>query len=217
MKTSALLSLIALALWLYSATLQPYKTGNEASWYSAVQQGDSKAFHEARRAQLTPKYRLEDYAGTLLTLACAVAAYSFVAVRRAPKTNLGFALLAIAPPLALGAGFIYELILGYSRFEFPPWADSLGIPLMGVPVLLLIGLAWSAAHLALLRGKRLTGSPFTFSGLRAAGLWLKFVVGATVLLLVLVTTGGAYWYAVPGLLWLHFYMSLASTRAANGA
>jgi len=132
---------------------------------------------------------------------------------KAPGSGFGFFALAIAAPVLTVLGFVFDLFQGYARWEFPPWADSLGIPLMGVPVLLVAGLVWALAHLALLAGvPRRADVLVSFNSVRRGNLWLLIVCGLTTLLVVGMGIDGAYWYAIPGVLWLYFYASISAVR-----
>ena len=56
-------------------------------------------------------------------------------------------LLGLVLPVLSVAGYVFDLLQGFNRGEFPHWADSLGIPLMSVPIMLLLPLVWAGAHL----------------------------------------------------------------------
>ena len=97
--------------------------------------------------------------------------------------------------------------------EFPPWADSLGIPLMGAPLLLVMGLVWALGHFILLAGvPRSAGVPLSILSIRRGHPWLVTMCALTALLILAMVTEGAYWYAAPGALWLYFYASIAAVR-----
>ena len=90
------------------------------------------------------------------------------------------------------------------------------IPLMGVPILLVVLLVWSGAHLAFLRS---TYQPTLLSQAASwkANWWLLFVAVFTIVLVVLCASFGQYWYAVPGVAWLYFYLSLAAAGRETAA
>ena len=125
--------------------------------------------------------------------------------------------LAIALPVLTVSGYVFDLLQGFDRGEFPHWADSMAIPLMGVPFQLGILVAWSLAHLCLLRGIYHPRVPLFLAVSRASNPWLLFVSAITALFVLLSAVSGAYWYAAPGVLWLYLYLSIgASRRVANG-
>lgn len=101
-----------------------------------------------------------------------------------------------------------------TRDEFPSWADSLGIPIMGVPIQFVILLLWAMAHLGFLKSGYLGRTPLKYALSRHANWWLLFVSSVTLLLTALLVVEGGYLYAVPGCVWLYFYLSLAAGRRA---
>lgn len=120
-----------------------------------------------------------------------------------------------APCLTAGA-YVLELLQGFDRGEYPHWADSLSIPLMTAPVVLVILLAWSAAHLAFLRGTY-RSVPLTSAVSSHSNKWLLFVSAIAVFLVIDAAVYGAYWYVIAGIAWLYFYLSLAAARSASFA
>jgi hypothetical protein len=213
MKAAIALILLSLVLVGASATLEPFHLGPDGTYpFLSVAQEDSKAYYAARTQALTPKYRLQDYGITSLTLGLALAFVSWRPLK-APGSRVGFIAIAVVAPLLTTLGFVFDLIQGQARWEFPPWADSLGIPLMGVPGLLLVGLLWAFAHFILLAGvPRRYGIPISISAIRRAHPWLLVVCLLTVLLVTAKGAEGAYWYAFPGAVWLYYYASISAVR-----
>lgn len=219
MKLSAVLLFIGVAIIGYSYSLVPYK--DEALFnqrYMALSDGQSTEYWKIRDEMLTPKYQLQDYGGTLV----AIAAVTFFVTRkgwrqvRSPTSRTTLFCVAFAAPfLAVGA-YVFDLFQGFARGEFPHWADSMGIPLMGAPVLLVVLLIWSGAHLALLR-RPYQPVPLALAISRNSSWWLLSVSAITGLLVVLCASVGLYWYAIPGVVWLYFYVSLAAARRATNA
>ena len=194
-------------------SLEPFNRTTDGSYpFHSVAQGDSQAYYAARTRALTPKYRLQDYGATILTFGLVVAMLSWRPIK-APGSRLGFIGVAVAAPTLTVVGFVFDLVQGQSRWEFPPWADSLGIPLMGVPVMLVVGLLWALAHFLFIAGlPRSAGVPLSYAAIRRGNRWLLVVCSLTALLIVGVVVDGAYWYAVPGALWLYFYASISAVR-----
>lgn len=213
MKTALSLIALSLALLGFSISLEPFTQNPDGSYpFHSVTEGDSQAYYAARDQALTPKYQLQDYGATILVLGLVVAILSWHPAK-APRSTLGFIGLAVIAPILTVAGFVFDLVQGQSRWEFPPWADSLGIPLMGVPVMLLLGLVWAFAHFILLAGvPRRAGVPISYAAVRQGNLWLLVICCLTALLILAMVADGAYWYAVPGMLWLYFYASIAAVR-----
>ena len=213
MKTAIALIVLSLALLGFTASLEPFKLTLDGHLpFLSVPLGDSKAYYAARTEALTPKYRLQDYGATSLVFGLILALCSWRRLS-APKSTLGFLVLAVVAPLLTAAAFAFDLFQGQARWEFPSWADSLGIPLMGLPVLLVAGLIWAFVHVTFLAGVRRRGrAPITLVAMRRGNPWLLVVSALTALLVVAMAAEGAYWYAVPGVIWLYFYASLSSVR-----
>lgn len=219
MKLSAILLLIGIAIIGYAYSLAPYK--DEALFterYMALSDGQSTEYWKLRDEMLTPKFELQDYGGTLV----AIAAVMFIVSRKgwrhlkSPTSRATlFGVAFVAPFLTVGA-YVFDLFQGFARGEFPYWADSMVIPLMGVPVLLVVLLVWSGAHLAFLRSSY-QSTPLAVALSRKSNWWLLSVAAITALLVVLCASVGQYWYAIPGVFWLYFYISLAASRHASYA
>jgi hypothetical protein len=215
MKLAALLLLIGVAIIGYAASIPPYTDEKLfMERYMALSVGQSKEYWKLRDEMLTVKFQLQDYGGTFIA-----AAVGFLLVSRrgwrglnAPKARSALVLLALAAPVLTIGAYVYDLSLGFVRGEFPHWADSMSIPLMGTPVLFAILLAWSAGHLAFLRGVYCP-MPLYVAISRKANWWLLFVAALTAMLVALCTVTGVYWYAIAGVSWLIFYLSLAAVRS----
>jgi hypothetical protein len=138
--------------------MSPYK--NAAAFEDAVVKNnptDEKeaaaatiAFNAERKAQLTPKYAFADYGLVLLE----ISALLLFASRklRAPrfqdipevlvptKSSVVF-VIGLLGAVTTVAAYAASIVLDFSRGAFPPWADSIVIPLIGTPILLLVLLA----------------------------------------------------------------------------
>jgi hypothetical protein len=219
MKISLALILIGIVLVGYSMTFDPYTNGalfNQRHMELADTTRDSEAFWQLREELLTPKYRLQDYGATSIALGVFVfflALFKF----QSPRQKWSVIAIGVGLPLLTVAGFILDLFRGMSRDEFPSWADSLGIPLLGVPVQFVILFLWSMAHLGFLKSGYSGSTPLKYALSRHANWWLLFVSSVTLMLTVLLVAEGGYLYAVPGCFWLYFYLSLAAGHRAENA
>jgi len=218
-KVVAVAVLIAIALIGASLVLAPYKDERRfIESYMAMSSGDSERYQDLRDEMLTPKYSLQDYGITLLALAIV---FQFVTrtgnfALSSPKRTSTVVAVAISLPFVTTAGYVFDLFQGITRGEFPHWADSLAIPLMGAPFLFIAFLVWSTLHLLfLVRGYKKSNLRNAIS--KQANRYLLFVSGGTTLLVVSTVALGQYWYAMPGVLWLYYYLSLAAgRRSASG-
>ena len=221
MKISAIFLVVGAVLWGYALTLSPYK--NEALFmerYMSMSAGQSHEYWKLRDEMLTPKFQLEDYGVTLM----AIAIFWFLGARKSkplfqsPTSRKWLVVLAISLPFLTVGGYVFDLFQAVDRGEFPHWADSMGIPLMGVPIQFILLAGWSMAHLNFLRGIYQPSVPLVQAISPKSNWWLLLVSAITALLTVFCLALGQYWYAVPGVLWLYLYLSLGTVRhVANGA
>lgn len=210
MKYISIFVLLGICLFGYSLSMKPYKDEDLfKKKYMELSSGQSKEYFELRDSLLTSKYWIQDLGITFFSIALLIGflfklgQHSF----RSPKSKPGFIFLVICLPFITVFGYVFDLIQGMHRQEFPHWADSLGIPLAAAPILLIILLVWSFLHLLFLNGSEVKAQKIVF--LKARNYWLVFLSALTTLLLVICAFYGQYWYAFPGVLWLYFYLSLA--------
>ncbi len=217
MKFSTFLIVLGIGLLAYAFSIEPYKDRRLFDdLHFALSDGQDREFSKLRSEMLTPKYQLQDYGGTLLALAAGVILVSRKGWRgiKSPSSRLTlFAIGFVAPFLSVGA-FIFDLYQGFARCEFPHWADSFGIPLMSVPFNLILLLVWSGAHVVFLRANY-QPAPLILAGSRDANWWLLTLTVITVLFAAFCASFGQYWYAIPAVVWVYFYMSLAAGRLSG--
>lgn len=208
-----LMFVIGTLLWTHARTLPIYKDEQlfqERAMSPEVQAAGT--YSEIRAAMLTPRFQLEDYGITLAGFA-ALALFVFrrgTAQLHAPRSRYTLHGLVIMLPTLTVCGYVFDLFQALDRGEFPPWADSIGIPLMGVPIQFFLLLAWSTVHFAFL-GKTFRPSASLFVHVSfKSNWWLLSVAAVTALLVMLAAVEGQYWYAIPGIFWLYFYLSLVT-------
>jgi hypothetical protein len=211
MKIAAILLVVGVALFSYAFTLSPYKDEKLfMERYMSMSDGQSEQYWKLRDEMLTPKYQLQNYGVTLASIAITV----FLVSRKgkvhiqSPKSRKTLVAVAIVLPLLTAGGYVFDLLQGFNRGEFPHWADSMGIPLMGVPIQFAVLFVWSLAHLGFLRGVYNPSIPLSHAVSLKANWWLLFVSAITTVIVFLSAAAGQYWYVIPGVLWLYFYLSL---------
>lgn len=213
MKAALALLVLSFALIGVSVPMAPFQLESDGSLAMlSVPEGDSEAYFIARDQAVTAKFKLQDYGVTLMACALALAAICWRPFK-APSSRLGFVMLAAAAPFLTVVGYVFDLAQAQARREFPPWGDSLGIPLMGVPVMFVAGLAWAFAHFLLLAGvPQRAGVVLSLSAIRRGHPWLLIVSALTAILIAVMVAGGAYSYAIPGSIWLYYYAAIAAVR-----
>lgn len=219
MKLSAIFLFIGVAILGYAYSLSPYTDEalfNERYMALSVRQIDE--FWKLRDEMLTPKFRLQDYGGTFIAFAIGLFFVPYKGWRqlKSPPSRAMLIGIAFFAPLLTVGGYVFELFQAFDRGEFPHWADSMSIPLMGVPFLFVVLLIWAGVHLAFLRSSYQPSS-LLLAVSRQSNWWLLAIAAMTVLLVALCASFGQYWYAIPGCVWLYFYISLAAARRASYA
>jgi hypothetical protein len=220
MKIPYTLLLVGAALLAYSFSLSPYKDESQfMERYMAMSSGQSAEFWKLRDEMLTPKYRLQDYGGTLIILAVGVllSTRGSKFLVKSPKSRTTLFILSLAAPLLTASAYIFDLFQGFNRGEFPHWADSMSIPLMSTPIIFIGLIFWSIVHLKLLPATYQSDASFALALSWKSNAWLLFVSMVVAVLLMLCVVYGQYWYAVPCSAWLYLNLSItAARRVADG-
>jgi len=214
-KLVTILALLGIGLLAYSLTLAPYKDEQAfMKQYLAMHSGQSQEYFALRDAQLTLKYPLQDFGIQVLIsaiLLALLARQGRIRINSFRSRAMAASTAALLPILCVG-GYVFDLLQAFDRGEFPHWADSMGIPLMGAPVLLVFLWFWAFANMALMSGKFQSGTP-----VKSAFQWRKnwwLLLNAVLWLLVagLTAAYGQYWYAMPAMAWLYFFLSIGASR-----
>ncbi len=177
----------------------------------------SDRFHENRDKFLTHKYLFQDYGATFLILGIAsLLLFGANKPVTAPSSKLKIALVGFTAALFTVIGYVGDLFVEAFRGSFPWWADSLGIPLAGAPVLAFIFICWVILNLIAMRDPFKAGAPISFGKIRGSNYFYLLLLLATALIVMLCVAGAYFWMVLPGVLWLYFYASLWAGRyAAN--
>ena len=213
MKYISIFIFLGVCIFGYSLSMKPYTDEDLfEKKYMELSSGQSKEYFELRDSMLTLKYRTQDIGITFFSIALLVGLVFKLGHNsfKSPPSKSGFVFLAIGLPFLTVFGYVFDLVQGMLRQEFPHWADSLGIPLAGAPIQLVILLAWSLVHLFFLTGGKITACNLALS--KSHSFWLICLSILTALLSAMCAFYGQYWYALPGILWLYFYLSLAAIR-----
>lgn len=217
MRFALVILILSISVWGYSLTLSPYTDDAEFhSRYSEMDRNDSDKYFAMRQELLSPKYKLQDYGVTGVFLALLAGALTRFKSICSPSSIFGFVMVALVAPILTAASFVFDLIQAQSRGEFPHWADSLNIPFAAVPVIFVLSLIWSLAHLVMLAGVRRSHAPLHLAVSRQANPWLIFVSFVTAAMAVVLIAEGAYFYVVSDLAWVYLYLSIAAVRRTAG-
>jgi len=221
MKTSSLLLVIGIGILVYSCTLEPYSNYDLFyEQYMALDHSQSSEFYALRDEMVTPKYLLQDIGISLILFF--LIAKSLLKLGKGkivtPSKPLLIA-LAFVLPLLTAAGSVFDLFQGLFRGEFPHWADSIAIPLAGVPIIFTILLVWSMSHLLFISVSqtpitkmKIVSLHISLKTIPKLNRWILFISCVTFILTALSAVYGQYWVSVPGTLWLYYYLSLGTIR-----
>lgn len=215
MKLAVSLIVVGIGLMAYARSMPAYT--DEALFrkrYMAIPSGASEEYWKLRDEMLTPKFKLQDYGATLVfaaLMSATVASRGYSGIR-APSTRVALVAIAISLPVVSAGGYVLDLHVAASREEFPHWADSIGIPLMGVPILFAVNMAWALVHLAFMPASYPQVAPLASAISSRANWWLLALSSLSILLLVFTLAFGDVLYAPSGTLWVYFYLSLAAAR-----
>ncbi|MBI5870861.1 MAG: hypothetical protein HZB44_07915 [Actinobacteria bacterium] len=214
MKIGITIILIGVALVAYSLTMSPYDNEELFNEGSMSLYGQSEEYWELRDEMLTPKYSIQDYGGTLILGGVVIILLAISHWKPVSSSKGAVICLALTAPFLSSVALVFDLVQGQVRGEFPPWGDSLGIPLMGVPILWVALSFWALIHLVFLFDYS-SEKPLTLAFSFKANWWLLFVSFLSALLIIWCLVFGAFWYAIPGLMWLYFYLALAAGRRGS--
>ena len=201
--------LLGLVLLGYSLTLEPFTDSRRFEFeYRSLRSGQSAEFHQLRESLLTPKFRLQDMGITFIALPACLLLLRVLGRGRimSPPNKLVLLAISISLPVLSSVGYLFDLLQIMDRQEVPHWADSVGVPLMGVFPFFFILLIWSFTLFCFT--SKVRSGPIAAAFTRQLNPLIIVVSAVTVLLLLDSLYFGYYWYAVPGALWLYYYLSL---------
>jgi hypothetical protein len=220
------IALFGLLIFAYSFVLDAYTNAEEYNEaYLSIdrealgREASFEAFHKLREKYLTNKFRYQDYGITFISLGL----FLIIVGRKgwanisSPSAKWKTLLLGFGAALLTAAGYVGDLFLEFSRGSYPHWADSLGIPLAGMPIMLIILFFWAAFNMIGL-GKYAPSASISNMGIHNINWWYGILSLLTALITLLCIYDGFFWLVFPGLLWLYFYLSvMAGRKAANKA
>ncbi|XPF95296.1 hypothetical protein ACM9HF_04585 [Colwellia sp. RE-S-Sl-9] len=221
MKAAIFVFLIGVSLLLYSFILEPYSDPELFNQqYMSLDNSQSAEFYALREEMLTPKYLLQDLGITIISFLFILMLLLKLGKGKIKTPNKPLLiLLAFTLPFITAAGSVFDLFQGLFRGEFPHWADSIGIPLSGIPIIFIVLFIWSMLHLLFISiGQtpvtkvKITPLPISSSLSFKLNPWIIFVSFITIILTCLSTVYGQYWVSVPGVFWLYYYLSIGAIR-----
>ncbi len=204
---------LGVIIFLTSLSYQQYTNEKEyQDKYMSLHGGskDSEQFYKLRKEYLTPKYNLEDYGITFFITGLVIFVVSALGFDRlrSPKKKVWIVIIGIIAAIFSNVGYVGDLFLEMYRGSYPSWADTIAIPLMGVPFLFLLSLIWVGLNLIGLAINFKTGVaifPFHFDNLNY---WYAIILLITIVLTLFTILSGYFWQVISGFLWIYFYLSI---------
>ena len=208
------LIVIGLSLFVVSLTYNRYTNEDEFQdklivLYD-VEEDRSEQYYNLREEYLTSKFVLENYSITSIILGSILLYTSLIGINeiKTPKIKLEIVFLGFLASVITSIGDVGDLLLESYRGSSPPWADSLGIPLMSVPVFFIISIVWVMINLIGMKENFKTNVRIFPMKCKHLNIWYSILAIITILLLLYVIILGFFWLVLPGFLWLYFYISL---------
>jgi hypothetical protein len=234
MRKTAIFAIVGALMFFWAATLPSYRDPGivrDAMSIGPADPSESRAasqkYRAVRNSQLTWKFRLQDYGATALSLAVLLGGLSSLAGMQGVRSLLGIKTparswlvlaMGLAAALATTIADVASLLIETARDEYPPWADSIGIPLMNAPFILLV-LTLVAGSFFWAGSVQYSGGMPVFRTARSRSsprpLWMA-VFGIPLLASVLATVSSAmlgdFVFVLPGAFWVMFFATLLAGR-----
>ena len=218
LKIGIVILVVGAILTTYSLQLSPFKDERTFQQrYSKLNSGQSEQFFKLYGEMSSPKFAMQDYGITLgliglLTILVSKWGGFFLTT---PRRRFSLILLAICLPFISAASYVFDIYLGFYREQYPHWADSIAIPLSMVPIIAIELMIWVLLHLFFLKGGYHARIEIMRAFSTKVNWWLFTISMLTLALVAFTIVAGQYWYALIGILWFYFYLSLAANRVVN--
>ena len=210
--------LLGISLLGYSFTLDRYtdvNAYNERSLSINSSAFDaSEQFAALRDEYLTSKIALENYGLTALIVGVMVLIVSAIGYKRlkAPSKRIWLIFVGLCASVLICLASVGELYFEMYRGSYPHWADSLGIPLFSVPILLFVLLLWTGIMLIWMQSPFISGVGLFPLNIRNSNKFLLIVLILTTIILLYLLVTGSFWMVIPGAFWIYFYLSIIQGR-----
>ncbi|QSE99001.1 hypothetical protein [Fulvivirga lutea] len=216
-KVGVALLIIGLGILGYSQTLNGYTDRQEfENQVNELMNSENKSeeFHQLRIEYLTPKYSLENYSIILITIGFAILiilpknGFNI----KVPKNKWLIVIIGLLATLITVGGYVGDLLLEMHRYRYPPWADSVGIPMMAVPLLFVTFLVWFLLNLIGLKEPFKTNSNLSEFDFSKVNYWYLFLALVTFFITIYLIYEGDFWWTAAGVAWMYFYVSILIGR-----
>ena len=196
----------------HSSSLEKYS--NEQEYRNKYQEliyseNKSTEFYKLRSDYLTAKFKLEDYGLTLILTSIPLLLIFIIGIEnlKTPSKKIWLVIIGILAALTTNIGYVGDLFLEYNRESYPHWADSLLIPLMGVPFSIMMCLGWVALLIGITSDLKTNILIFPFK-IKTLNYWYLGIWLLTIILTITVIIEGHFWQVLSGFLWVYFHTSI---------
>lgn len=211
-----ILFLVGIASVLYSFTFEPYTNKQEfEEKCSAIDWNNrGEKFRALRKEYLTAKYSLENYG--LIFIVFAVYGYIFLRNGwdsfRIPKDKWTIALIGFGAVMLSLLGYVADFFLELHRGRYPPWSDSIVIPLGYTPSMFYMFSGWYLINLIGLINPFKTGGLVKNLRFRSINYWYVTMLIGTIGLVVELIIEEDFWWTTASILWCYYYLCLLIGR-----
>lgn len=169
--------------------------------------GKSKEYRELRKLYLSESITYQNYGMTLMIAGAFIPLFARrTTVAQLPEKRFAVALFGTLAAMATIGVEVGSLFLDMSRGEFPWWADSIGIPLSGMPFVFLGLLCWVGFHVWLLPNT--TRRNYSGAAVICTKAWLTVMSLFAATYLAYAACIGDFWSLLPMAMWLGLYFSI---------
>lgn len=215
---SIIIILIGLILLGVATTMESYTNRDEfeSRVYSLTgSNSDIKTgeFRKLRNSYLTKKYDFQNFGMIFLCTGAfllVILPKNGLAIKT-PKTKFQIGLVGLLAVIITIVGYVGDLLLEMERFRYPPWADSIGIPLMSLPIISLTLSGWFLINLLGLLEPFQPDSSLIMT-LKNINYWYLLMIILTFGVILILIYDGDFWWTAAGYIWIYYYLCLLIGR-----
>lgn len=176
----------------------------------------NEKFYDLKEEYLTLKDNYFDYGITFGICGLTILLLSIIGIRKIKSPSKRWIILSIGLLATVTTTIAYtqDLFMEYSRGSFPHWEYHWGDTLIGVIIFIML-LFWAGLNsIGLIKPFNTPALIFPIKIAENNGMiplmWYLIIAGLSLLITIWNAANGYFWYVIPGLLWVYFYISILS-------
>ena len=171
---------------------------------------DDEKFYELREEYLTSKDDYFDYGITFVICGLGTILLSVIGIKkiRTPSKRWIIVFVGLLAAITTTIASVVDLFMEVFRGSCPHWADSIGIPLLRVPFILIIFLIWVGFNSIGLMKPFNTSVLISTIKIAKVNRWYLIIAILSLLITIWSVVSGFFAFIIPGLLWAYFYISI---------